>query len=119
LTLPNLNFKNAKVACTANEISVTAACSYCSNFVPQKAPDSISEHAFFENFLGACPQTPLESSCFAFQSVLRTLQVNLPTHRNLNFILSPFTKCQFTIGLTTEKLLPMALHDMKFLYVIV
>ena len=34
---------------------------------------------------------PLEGSCFPFQSVLYTLQVNPPTLKNLNFILTPFT----------------------------
>jgi len=56
-----LIFKNTKLACTVNEISLTAdfqslSLAY-SNFVPYKAPDSISEHAFFKNFLGACPHT--------------------------------------------------------------
>jgi len=38
------------------------------------------------------PPDPPGGLCFAFQSVLHTMQVNPPTHRNFNFILTPFTK---------------------------
>jgi len=57
--------------------------------VPQKALESISEHAFLKNFLRGLPShPPIGGSCFAFWRVLCTLQVNPPTHRSLNFILT-------------------------------
>jgi len=62
--------KIQKVACTANEISLTADFQSLSlqhiNFVPQKVPDSISKHAFFKKFLGGHVPRPLGGSYFAF-----------------------------------------------------
>jgi len=44
---------------------------------------------FSKIFWGGMPPDPLGGSCFAFWSVLHTLQVNPPAHKNLNFILTP------------------------------
>jgi len=54
-------------------------CPWHSNFVPQKAPDSISEHAFFKHFLGGMPLDPLRRFMLAFRSVLCTLQLHIET----------------------------------------
>ena len=43
-------------------------------------------------FRWTCTQNALKGLCLYFWSVLYTLQVNLSTLKNLNFILTPFKK---------------------------
>ena len=40
-------------------------------------PDSILEGVIFQNFLGACPQTPLVLACFACLCASHTMSVSI------------------------------------------
>jgi len=80
-------FLCANRALTAEFQSLSLTQQFCA----QKALNLISEHTFFKNFLGGMPSDPLESSCFAFQSVLCTLQVNLHIETSTSSWF-PFTK---------------------------
>ena len=64
-------------------------------------PNSISEHYFFKiSWGGACPQTPLDSSCFAFRCCMELLLVFHSIYPEYTFLLfynsSTGSKCSIS-----------------------
>jgi len=54
---------------------------------------SRSMHAFFKNFLGRhAPRPPQEAHALHSECASHTAGINPPTHRNLDFIFTPFAE---------------------------
>ena len=66
--------------------------------------DSISEGVIFQNYLGACPQTPLVRECFTCLCASHTMSVNMlasPTSTMMTGLVvpPPFQKSRSTLAL--------------------
>jgi len=83
--------QNTKLACTANEIlhsrlpepvlSIAILCLKCQ-----------SQSMYFQKLSGAYPYTLLGGSALHFGVCFAHCTPNPPTHRNLNFTFTPFTR---------------------------